>query len=367
VTPEQAQAVIPRLPEIYDEPFADRSGVPVFLIAQLARQHVTVALAGDGGDEVFGGYNRHFYGPWLWRRMEPWPHAVRNGAARALAAISPQTWDGAAEQVYRFLPRSQRQPMPGYRMHKLALLLGAAGPDEIYRKLISYYDDPASVVVDGLEPATVLTGSAPIPEPMDFAARMMYLDSLTFLPDDILVKVDRASMAVSLEVRAPLLDHRVVEFAWRLPGSLKLRGRQGKWILRQVLDRYVPRQLIDRPKQGIDIPVEAWLRGPLRDWAETMLEPQRLRAEGFFHADRVRQIWAEHLSGARNLDFCLWAVLMFQAWREHWSPAPAQAAEAEGRLSRAADGSPTSPAPSNRSAAGDRDCVPQEMPSCRAS
>jgi asparagine synthase (glutamine-hydrolysing) len=366
VTPEQAQAVIPRLPEIYDEPFADRSAIPIFLVAQLARQQVTVALSGDGGDEVFGGYNRHFYGPWLWRRMEFWPRSVRSRAARALAAISPGAWDVAAEQVYRFLPRSHRQPMPGYRMQKLAALLGAVGPEDIYRKLTSYYDDPTSVVIDGWEPATILTDPTRMPEHVDFASRMMCLDSLTFLPDDILVKVDRASMAVSLEVRAPLLDHRVVEFAWRLPGALKVRQRQGKWILRQVLDRYVPRHLLDRPKQGIDIPLEAWLRGPLRDWAEAMLEPQRLRSEGFFHADRVRQIWAEHLSGARNLDFCLWAVLMFQAWREHWLPGPAAASLGAARRAHA-DGQAAPPAPAERSAAAERDLVAQGLSSWPAS
>jgi asparagine synthase (glutamine-hydrolysing) len=187
---------------------------------------------------------------------------------------------------------------------------------------------------------------------------------MTFLPDDVLVKVDRASMAVSLEVRAPLLDHRVIEFAWRLPGSFKIRQRRGKWILRQILDRYVPRQLVERPKQGIDIPVEAWLRGPLRDWAEAMLERQRLRREGFFDADRVRQIWDEHLSGARNLDFCLWAVLMFQAWREHWLAAPAQTAGAGERLRQVAEGSPASLSSPDRDAAGARDLVPQEMPLC---
>jgi asparagine synthase (glutamine-hydrolysing) len=320
VTPQQAQEVIPRLPEIYDEPFADRSQVPTFLVAQLARQEVTVALSGDGGDEIFGGYNRHVYGPWLWQRIGPLPLPVRRGAAAALTTISPGAWDAAAQQAFRVLPRSRRQPMPGYRIHKFADLLGVEGPDAMYRRLTSHWEQPETLVIGGREPPTVITDMAGMPLGADFTSIMMQLDAMTYLPDDILTKVDRASMAVSLEVRAPLLDHRVVEFAWRLPSIMKVRGRQGKWVLRQVLDRYVPRHLTDRPKQGFDVPVDAWLRGPLRDWAEALLRPEKLAMQGFFRPEPVTTAWRDHLSGARDRGSELWAVLMFQAWQERWLP-----------------------------------------------
>jgi asparagine synthase (glutamine-hydrolysing) len=318
VTAEQARAVIPDLPEIYDEPFADRSQIPTFLVAKLARQEVTVALSGDGGDEIFGGYNRHFYGPWLWNRLNPWPFSIRRLAADFLTAVPPRAWDRIAGQVYRLVPRSSRQPTPGYRIHKLAGLFTVDGPGALYRRLTSHWTDPSALVIDGSEPSTILTDSARVPEGLDFAETMMYLDAVTYLPDDVLVKVDRASMAVSLEVRSPLLDHRLVEFAWRLPAALKVRPRQGKWVLRQVLDRYVPRELIDRPKQGFDVPLEAWLRGPLHDWAETMLDRRRLSAEGFFQPAPIRTAWREHLSGVRDRTGELWPVLMFQAWLERW-------------------------------------------------
>jgi asparagine synthase (glutamine-hydrolysing) len=318
VTPEQAQAVIPRLPEIYDEPFADRSQIATFLVAQLARRDVTVAMSGDGGDEVFGGYNRHFYGPWLWKRIKPWPKELRRGAAAALIAVSPRAWDAAARQALRVLPRSGRQPTPGYHIHKLADLLTSDGCDSIYRRLTSYWHDPASLVVDGHEPPTILTEPGRTPLGADFSSEMMYLDAATYLPDDILVKVDRASMAVSLEVRAPLLDHRVVEFAWRLPTSMKVSGREGKRVLRHLLERYVPRALVDRPKQGFDVPLGAWLRGPLRDWAEAMLEPQRLLREEYLRPEPIQTAWTEHLNGMRDRAWALWPVLMFQTWRERW-------------------------------------------------
>jgi asparagine synthase (glutamine-hydrolysing) len=367
VTPDQAQAVIPRLPEIYDEPFADRSQIPTFLVARLARQAVTVALSGDGGDEIFGGYNRHFYAPWLWRRLERWPSFIRQGAADVLTSIPPHGWDKLAAQAYRFLPRSRQQPMPGYRIHKLADLFTVDGPEALYQRLTSHWTNPAALVIGGFEPSTHLTHWSQAPEGLDFTETMMYLDAVSYLPDDVLVKVDRASMAVSLEIRAPLLDHRLVEFAWRLPTAMKVRERQGKWVLRQLLDRYVPRELIDRPKQGFDVPLEAWLRGPLRDWAEAMLEPRRLREEGFFDANRVGQIWAEHLSGARNLDFCLWAVLMFQAWREYWLAGSAHTADVRCRPPMRTESSPALYGASNCSAAAELGSALQLAPSCSLS
>jgi asparagine synthase (glutamine-hydrolysing) len=317
VTPDEARAVIPRLPEIYDEPFADRSQIPTFLVAELARREVTVALSGDGGDEVFGGYNRHFLAPLLWRRMQVWPPTLRRYLGAALTAVPPARWDAAARRVHRFLPQAARQPRLGFEIHKVADLLAADSPELLYRRLTSYWADPADVVVDGAELPAALSAAPPSPA-MDFAQSMMYCDTISYLPDDILVKVDRASMAVSLEVRAPLLDHRVVEFAWRLPLHWKARGRQGKIILRRLLDRYVPRQMVDRPKQGFDLPIDDWLRGPLRDWAEAMLDPARLAREGFLRPEPIQAVWREHLTGTRDRGWALWPVLMFQMWQERW-------------------------------------------------
>jgi asparagine synthase (glutamine-hydrolysing) len=316
VTAEQAQAVIPRLPRMYDEPFADSSQIPTFLIAQLARRHVTVALSGDAGDELFGGYNRYFWATELWRRMRRVPHASRVGAARLITSISPSTWSRVFDVGGAFVPGRYRYANAGDRLHKLADLLAAQRPESIYLQLVSHWSSPESVVIDSVEPATALTdreGWARLP---DFERRMMYLDLVTYLPDDILVKVDRAAMSVSLETRVPLLDRRVVRFAWQLPLHQKIRDGHGKWLLRQVLHRYVPRSLMERPKMGFGVPIDAWLRGPLRDWAEALLDEGRLTSEGYLRPASIRTKWSEHLSGRRNWAYGLWNVLMFQAWLE---------------------------------------------------
>ncbi len=312
VSPEQAQAVIPRLPAMYDEPFADSSQIPTFLISELARRHVTVALSGDGGDELFGGYNRYFWGPQLWRHLSWVPRPVRNSLGKGITALSPSTWSGFSEQFERFLPKVSN---PGDKLHKLAALLALPDPDAMYLGMISLWKNPAEVVVQGVEPLTPVTDRANWASLPDFTMRMMYLDLITYLPDDILTKVDRASMAVSLEARVPLLDHRVVEFAWRLPLSFKIRqGGEGKWLLRRLLDRYVPSSLVERPKMGFGVPLDSWLRGPLRKWAEELLDEQGLRREGYLHPGPIRKLWEEHLSGKRNWQYPLWNVLMFQAW-----------------------------------------------------
>lgn len=317
VSPEDAQAVIPALSDVYDEPFADSSQIPTFLVSQLARRHVTVSLSGDGGDELFAGYNRYFAGRSLWNRVGWMPHALRRAAARALTAAPPRTLDALAGQLNPVLPRSLRHGGISSKIAKTADLLRADCPDAMYETLVSHWTDPASVVLGaGGEPPTALTGEHRWTGPSDFTQRMMYLDLMSYLPDDILTKVDRASMAVGLEARVPLLDHRVVEWAWRLPLSLSLRGGQGKWLLRQVLYRYVPREMIERPKMGFGAPIDAWLRGPLRPWAEALLDERRLRDEGFFDPAPIRARWAEHLSGRRNWQHHLWDVLMFQAWHE---------------------------------------------------
>jgi asparagine synthase (glutamine-hydrolysing) len=316
VTPEQAMAVIPRLPALYDEPFSDSSQIPTFLVSQLAREHVTVSLSGDAGDELFCGYNRYQMTANLWRKLAAVPLPLRKLAANGLTCVSPQAWNGLAGAVKGLLPRSARFANTGDKLHKGAGVLECQSVDALYLGLVSHWKDPASVVIRGPEPSTLLTGNAPSLSGLDEVQRMMALDTLTYLPDDILVKVDRAAMGVSLETRVPFLDHRVVEFAWRLPQSMKLRDGQTKWALRQVLYRHVPQAMIERPKMGFGVPIGDWLRGPLRDWAEALLDESRLKDEGFFQPAPIRRKWEEHLSGQRNWEYHLWDVLMFQAWLE---------------------------------------------------
>lgn len=316
VTPEDAMAVIPRLPALYDEPFADSSQIPTFLVAELARRSVTVSLSGDGGDELFGGYNRYFLARSIWRRLGWLPHRLRRALAGAITACAPRTWDRIFAAARALSPAALRSRQFGDGLYKLAAILRSESPESIYHRLVSHWEQPDQVVLGAAEPSTPLTDAAAWPGLEDYTERMMFLDAITYLPDDILVKVDRASMGVSLESRVPLLDHRVVEFAWSLPFSFKVQGAQGKWLLRKVLDRYVPGELVDRPKMGFGVPIDDWLRGPLRDWAESLLDERRLREEGFFHPGPILQKWREHLSGARNWQYLLWDILMFQAWWE---------------------------------------------------
>ena len=314
VTAEQARSVIPRLPALYDEPFSDFSQIPTFLVSQLARQHVTVSLSGDAGDELFCGYNRYQMTGNLWPRIAYVPLPLRMLAARAMTSISPQSWNRLAGALAGFVPGSARFVNAGDKLHKGAGVLTSQSADAFYLHLVSDWHDPASVVIGGHEPPTLLTGNVPALNGLDNFQRMMALDMLTYLPDDILTKVDRAAMGVSLETRVPFLDHRVVKFAWSLPHSMKLRDGQTKWALRQVLYRHVPKALIERPKMGFGVPIDSWLRGPLREWAEDLLSETRLKREGFFNPAPIRQKWAEHLSGQRNWRYHLWDVLMFQAW-----------------------------------------------------
>jgi asparagine synthase (glutamine-hydrolysing) len=316
VSAEQALQVIPRLPTIYDEPFADYSQIPTYLLSQLTRQYVTVGLSGDGGDEIFGGYNRHVWSKRIWETIGRLPKTLRRGAAAAITNIPAHSWDAAWLKASPVLPQGWMHRQPGYKLHKLGRILGSRDLPSFYYGTTSHWFDPGSVVVDALEPPTALTDKDCWPHLKDFTHQIMYMDTVTYLPDDILTKVDRASMAVGLEARVPLLDHRIAEFAWTLPLSIKIRGREGKWALRQVLHRYVPRQLVERPKSGFGIPLGAWLRGPLRDWAGSMLDSSRLRQEGYFHSEPIHQKWREHLSGRREWEGQLWIILMFQAWLE---------------------------------------------------
>lgn len=316
VKPEEAQAVIPLLPGLYDEPFADSSQIPTYLVSCLARKYVTVSLSGDGGDELFGGYNRYVWARTIWRRLGWLPISIRAAFAGMLTTLPPAAWDNAFKRLSRFVPDKLRYSSPGDKLHKLADILAVRDPEEMYRGLVSHWKDPEQIVKGGREPSTILKDPSQWADLSDLTHRMMYLDSVSYLPDDILTKVDRAAMGVSLETRVPLLDHRVLEFAWTLPLSVKSRKGQGKWLLRQVLYRHVPSELIERPKMGFGIPLDVWLRGPLKNWAAALLNPSRLEREGFFNAAPIRQKWEEHCSGRRNWSYYLWDILMFQAWRE---------------------------------------------------
>jgi asparagine synthase (glutamine-hydrolysing) len=318
VTPQEAQAVIPRLPDLYDEPFADSSQIPTFLVYDLAHRHVTVALSGDGGDELFGGYNRYGWAESIWSGMRHMPGPARGLARNAIHMLSPEQWDVVYGTAERFLPSRLKQRSPGEKLYKVGEAISSRGPNELYRYLVSQWKNPDSILSERREPTAMGLDIALDLEAGSFTERMMYADLVTYLPDDILVKVDRASMGASLEARAPLLDHRVVEWAWGLPLSQKIRQGSRKWLLRQVLYRYVPPELVDRPKTGFGIPIDRWLRGPLRDWAEDLLAEPRMRREGFLCPEPIRQAWTDHLSGRRNEQYRLWTILMFQAWQERW-------------------------------------------------
>lgn len=331
ISPADTLATIPALSHIYDEPFADPSAVPTLHVARLARSAVTVCLSGDGGDEVFAGYGRYALAARLGRGVDALPLWLRRAAAGAIRGVPAGAWDVVLRPFGGHAVGGLRGGHSGDRLHKMADMLAVADRDALYRALMSLTQRPADWVRDGTEPASVFTDPAlarDIPDPI---RRMMYLDTVTYLPDDILVKVDRASMAVSLEARAPLLDHRVVEFAWTLPVGLLRRDGAGKWPLRRIFDRHLPPELGQRPKQGFGMPVGEWLRGPLRDWAEALFDPGRIVAEGYLRAEPIRRMWDAHLTGARNFGIQLWTVATFQAWLDEGRQ---QAAEAPAGVER---------------------------------
>lgn len=320
VSGADALKVVPLLPDMFDEPLADPSQIPTYLVSALARRHVTVALSGDGGDELFAGYNRYRHGAGLSRRMAQVPGAVRSATAAALAAVAPGVWDQVASVATRLLPPRNRPRLVGERLHKLARLLRAEGTAARYRTLVSAWDRPGFLVPGADEKPDELDQILGGSSPAALEERMMLADQRGYLADDLLAKVDRASMAVSLEARVPLLDHRVVEFAWRLPLRHKIRDGEGKWILRQVLYRRVPRSLVDRPKMGFTVPILDWLRGPLRGWAEALLQPAALSEGGVLNPQPIRRAWEDLQAGRSPNATALWAVLMFQAWRQRWRP-----------------------------------------------
>ena len=316
VTPHEARAVIPKLPQIYDEPFADASQIPTHLVSALARRHVTVSLSGDGGDELFGGYNRYLLTSQLWGKISAIPKPLRAAAARALTALPPSAWTKFGDAAGGLLPKLAQVNRLGDKVHKGAPLLHSESVSELYGGMLSLWREPETLVIGATEPRSQATGLAPPLESLGGIERMMALDMIGYLPDDILAKVDRAAMAVSLETRVPMLDHHVVEFAWRLPFDFKIRGGETKWILRRLLDRHVPRALIERPKMGFGVPIGQWLRRPLRGWAEALLDERRLRSEGFLRPEPIRRMWQAHLGGAVDEQYRLWPVLMFQSWLE---------------------------------------------------
>lgn len=308
-------SVVPKLPTIYDEPFADSSQVPTYLVSQLASHHVKVCLSGDGGDELFGGYNRYSWGAKLWKLIGVVPPALRRSLAKGITSMPAKRWDGLLKSFRPVLPKMLRQRAVGDKLHKLARIIDKGSSTEIYESFVTLWPEENIVIGATRRPSAPENDN----QPLDLVQRMMLLDSLRYLPDDILVKVDRAAMAVSLETRVPFLDHQVVEFAWQLPNRFRSRDGRSKWIVRNVLERYVPRQLFERNKMGFSVPLDSWLRGPLREWAGDLLSPTLIRRQGLLNADLIDQRWKEHQTGNRNWQHQLWNALMFQAWLEDQS------------------------------------------------
>jgi len=309
VSAQDAMNVIPKLSSLYDEPFSDSSQIPTYLVSAMTKESVTVSLSGDAGDELFGGYNRYLWTRKIWNKVKYMPSSVRNFIAWGMTSVSPMVWNKILRQIVSM-------PLPGDKIHKLASLLPAKSAEDFYFHLISHWHDVDNVVIGAECSVAPVVSSSTRLDLGSIEQNMMYLDSISYLPDDILTKVDRAAMGVSLETRIPFLDHHVVEFAYQLPLSMKIQNGESKWILKQVLDKYIPRELMERPKMGFGVPIDSWLRGPLRDWAESLLDESRLKQEGFFHAEPIRKKWNEHLSGSRNWQHHLWDVLMFQSWLE---------------------------------------------------
>jgi len=315
VRPQDSLAVIPQLADIYDEPFADSSQIPTYLVSKMTREHVTVALSGDGGDEVFGGYNRYFWGKNIWDNIKWMPLIMRRLGSKALTLVSPGAWDALGNIV----PDRFRLKTVGHKIHKIAGILKSDSAHDIYFKLASFWNGSSMVIQkDRMSDPDLFAREALSLDMKDFSEWMMLTDLITYLPDDILVKVDRASMAVGLEARSVFLDHRIVEMAFTLPIDFKIKGYQGKCVLKNILSKHIPKKLFEGPKRGFSIPLDAWLRGPLRDWAEDLLDEKKITQEGFFDPAEIRKKWNEYVSGKRNWQEYIWIILMFQAWKQRW-------------------------------------------------
>lgn len=316
VSSDDALAVIPRLPQIYDEPFADASQIPTFLVSKMTREHVAVALSGDGGDELFCGYHRYFRAEMLWHKFEKIPRLPKRFGAACINQIPEVVWRGVGAFVEPLLSKHAREKAFSDRMKRTADILSSHNVQAVYQGMLSCWDRPNDLVLGAAKVNDIFSEKFSWPEHMEVKHKLMYLDSQTYLPDDILVKTDRAAMSNGLETRMPFLDPRLIDFAWRIPEPLKVRGGKSKWLLQQVLSRYLPQKMIDRPKMGFSVPIDSWLRGPLRDWAESLLDPSLMREQGMLNAELVHKRWNEHLSGKRHWHDALWTVLMFQAWLE---------------------------------------------------
>lgn len=318
LTGNDALEVVPKLGTMYDEPLANPSHIPTFLVSALARRTVTVALSGDGGDELFTGYNRYLHGERQITRLAGIPAAARRAAAKVVRAVRPSRWDRAASAIGGIGRGATEMRLVGEKVHKMANLLAEPTPGRMYRALLSAWQDPRRLVPRASDAIDAVVRGIESVSEHALMERMMLVDQASYLADDLLAKVDRASMAVSLEARVPLLDHRVVEFAWRLPRHLRVREGRGKFLLRQLLHRYVPAEIIDRPKMGFTVPVDAWLRGPLREWAESLLDANSIRDEGVFDAAAVRAAWQDFLAGGRTSGLGMWTLLQYRAWSAEW-------------------------------------------------
>lgn len=319
-TPCMTLALVPKLSDIYDEPFADSSQLPMALISQLTREHVVVALSGDGGDELFGGYNRHLWVPRIWRQLERLPLTARRILARTLKSIPANAYDHLLKSSAPLVPPRFRLRTFGEKVHKLAAVLDSTSEQELFAGVASMNCNPGALLVPGCERRKTTEALFPTLQGFNSVEWMLLMDTLHYMVDDVLVKVDRASMASSLEIRAPFLDPEVFQAAWRIPSDIKLRDGQGKWLLRQILYKHVPHELIDRPKMGFAVPLDAWLRGPLRDWAEDLLSLTSLTALPMLDAIHVRRLWSAHLKGRGHYAQHLWAVLQLIAWQRRWRP-----------------------------------------------
>lgn len=316
VSPHEALDIIPLIPRLYDEPFADISQIPTFLLAKLTRQRVTVALSGDAGDETFGGYNRYIWVGKIWNIIKILPRPLRKGIKNAFFTVSSAESNNIIGSILNSLPVSHQFSLPTDKINKVMSSLAAQSKQEIFLKILTSFEEVDSLVLEAKEPKIILNEKEKWPEFKCFEHQMMYLDAMTYLPNDILVKVDRAAMGVSLETRVPFLDPRITDFAWRLPLNMKIRDGKGKWILNQLLSKYIPLDLLNRPKMGFSVPIGDWLRGPLKGWADELLCEKRLHSEGYLNAGCIREKWEEHSTGKSDWSRLLWNVLMFQAWLE---------------------------------------------------
>ena len=318
LTYQKAMEIIPKLPNIYDEPFSDSSQIPTFLISQLAHKDVTVSLSGDGGDELFGGYKRYFLTNKIWNKIKLLPHFIKRDIIKLISVIPPERWNTLLNNFNFIIPKKLHQTLYGDKLYKLLDILNKPSDSQLYKALISHWKYPENLVINSKEPNTVFDNKKIDKNINNFTDKMMFFDLITYLPDDILVKVDRASMSMGLETRVPILDHRIVEFSKKLPLSLKIKEQKSKWILRQILYKYVPKKLIERPKMGFGVPINDWIKGPLKEWAEDLLNENKLKQDGFLNFELIRKRWQEHINQKRNWGGWLWDVLMFQSWKKKW-------------------------------------------------